>query len=78
MILVFGQALVYWTGVLAGIFFLFAFIGCSCISGFAPLAKFRVAGLMKRHHRFFICMAFAFFLVHMSLAVLSRSFNVWI
>ena len=77
MMIIFGQGLVYWTGMITGIFFVLSLAGCACVYG----KRWRDKGLLNsigKYHKYFIFLAFAFFLTHFILAALSRNLNIWI
>jgi len=82
MITIFGQSLVYWTGVLTGIFFIFSFLGCRVILWLAKNSKIKFLGKLAKfaiiHHQKFIYLTFVFFLIHATLAILRANFNIWI
>ena len=70
MILIFGFSLIYWTGILTGLFFIFSFLGCCCHSfKFREIKIIRKAG---QYHKKFIYLAFVFFILHASLALLAK------
>jgi hypothetical protein len=70
MILLLGNGLIYWTGIIAGISFILAFFGCRCNS------RINIPFLNKNHSRFMFT-AFIFILIHISLGILSK-FGVYI
>jgi len=80
MIIIFGQDLVYLTGMLAGTFFTLGFVGCRFLFWLGKQFKF-LEGLSKfaiKYHKTFMYLAFSFFLLHATLAFLRKFFNIWI
>lgn len=73
--MIFGQNLVYWSGILTGIFFALGFLGCRC---FFKLTGNKAFSWILRYHKLIVCLSAGFFLLHLSLAVLSRNFNIGI
>ncbi|MEK6875262.1 MAG: hypothetical protein AABX30_01110 [Nanoarchaeota archaeon] len=69
MILIIGQTLIYWTGILTGIFFIFSFLGCCCHT---KLCKYSIFGKVGKYHKFFIYLALLFFIIHASLAIMTK------
>lgn len=72
MITIFNQGLIYWTGILTGLFFVFNFLGCRHIGS----AKSRLFGFAKRRHYLAVYLTLGFFLLHLVLAILSRNFKI--
>ena len=66
MIFLFGQSIIFWTGVLAGLLFIFSFLGCRCITGTIPINT----GLIK-YHNLLMKLAFIAVMIHMIFAVLA-------
>jgi len=66
---IFGQNLIYWSGVLTGIGFLLTFMGCRCVSA---NRNNKLMEFVREHHNKIIRLTLLFFLAHLILAVLSR------
>ncbi|MDO8524268.1 MAG: hypothetical protein Q7R99_01405 [bacterium] len=75
MITIFDKSLVYWSGMLTGIFFVLSFLGCCCN---LRLARNKFFNLAQKYHKKIIYLAVVFFLVHFALAVLGQNFKIWI
>ncbi|MEK7168036.1 MAG: hypothetical protein AAB791_03480 [Patescibacteria group bacterium] len=71
--MIFSQNLVYWSGILTGIFFALGFSGCRC---FFKLTGNKSFSWIRKYHKLIIILSVAFFFLHLTLAVLSRNFNV--
>ncbi|OIO48313.1 hypothetical protein COX74_02490 [bacterium (Candidatus Gribaldobacteria) CG_4_10_14_0_2_um_filter_41_16] len=75
MIIIFGKNLVYWSGMLTGVFFVLSFLGCCCNLRLAKNKFFRLA---QQYHKKIIYFALVFFFLHLVLAVLGQNFKIWI
>jgi len=75
MIIIFGQSLIYWSGILTGVFFVLSFLGCCCN---LRLAKNKFFNLAQKYHKKIIYLAVVFFIFHLVLAVLGKNFKIWI
>jgi preprotein translocase subunit SecG len=71
MIFIFGFSLIYWTGLLTGLFFVLSFLGCRCHVN-SRICKIKLVNIIKENHKLFIYLAFIFFIVHLTLAILAR------
>lgn len=77
--LIFGQTLVFWSGILAGIFFVLLMLTCSvnlrCMGGACSDNKRKkFYGL----HKYFFRLSIAAVAVHVFLAVLASLFHIWV
>lgn len=75
MVTLLGEGLVYWTGILTGIFFVSSFLGCRCFSG---LKLPKALDSLNRNHNALVWLAFLFFLAHLTFAVLGANFGIWL
>jgi len=71
MIIILGQNLLVWIGILATISFLLAFFGCRCN------IKINIRWL-NRHHNKFMWLTFIFILTHITLRILAKNFGIYI
>ncbi|MDO8517134.1 MAG: hypothetical protein Q7S33_03320 [Nanoarchaeota archaeon] len=69
MILILGFPLIYWTGILTGLFFILSFLGCCCHS---KLCRYSIFERIRKYHKTFIYFAFIFFIIHLVLAILTK------
>ena len=76
MITILGNGLVYWTGILAGIFMTFSFFGCVC--NFKYFINSSFMKYFRARHVLFMRVAFSFFVVHALLALLGKYFGIYI
>jgi len=72
MIILLGKTLVFWTGIILGIFFILSFLGCRCLNGKCS----KILGVTK-HHTKIIKSTFGLFLIHATLGIL-QNFGVYI
>ena len=77
MIMILGKTLIYWSGLLAGIFFLFSFLGCKCIT-YKITNKLKLIEFITKYHKQIIIITFILFLIHITLAILANNFNILI
>lgn len=73
MIRFLGEGLIFWTGTLAGLFFILTFFGCSC-----NLKLLKSNYFLIKNHKKLIYLAFILFLIHAILALLSKCFGIYI
>jgi len=75
MIFFLDKSLVFWSGVLAGLLFIFSFLSCRCLIG----KKFSVCSisLFNKNHNFIMWLTLIMAIIHMSLAILA-SFGIYI
>ncbi|MEK6827186.1 MAG: hypothetical protein AABX99_01755 [Nanoarchaeota archaeon] len=66
MIIFFGKSLIFWTGILTGLFFILSFFGCRCLNGKCP----RIFTWTTKNHNIIIKLTLALFLIHATLAIL--------
>ncbi|MDP3026238.1 MAG: hypothetical protein Q8N63_00910 [Nanoarchaeota archaeon] len=71
MIFIFGFSLIYLTGILTGAFFVLSFFGCCCHVN-SRLCRIKIINRIKNHHKLVIYLALIFFIIHATLAILSR------
>ena len=76
MIVIFGNGLIYWSGILAGLFFVLSFFGCTC--NFKYFKTSKSVNWIRSKHIIFMRSAFVLFLVHGVLAILSSKFGIYI
>ena len=76
VIVVFGNGLIYWSGVLTGLFFVLSFFGCVC--NFKYFKSTKIMSWLRVKHVIFMRVAFVLFLVHGGLAILSSRFGIYI
>jgi len=74
-----GQTLVFWSGILAAISFILLMLTCSfnlsCMNGICSDEKRKkLFGL----HKYFVWSSIAIVAVHMTLALLSSVFHIWL
>lgn len=67
MIIILGKTIIYWSGILTGIFFLFSFLGCSCINH-KIINKYKIMRFITKYHKQIITITFILFLIHITLA----------
>ena len=66
MIIFLGKSLIFWTGILTGLFFVLSFFGCRCLNGKFP----KVFTRTMKNHNIIIKLALVLFLIHATLAIL--------
>lgn len=71
MIFIFGFSLIYWTGILTGIFFILSFLGC-CSQVNSRICRINGINIVKKNHKIIIYLALIFFIIHATLAILSK------
>ena len=74
-----GQTLVFWSGILAGVSFIFLMFTCSfnlgCMNGICSDEKRKkLFGL----HKYFVWLSIITVIIHITLALLSSIFHVWL
>jgi len=74
MTLIFGKSLIYWSGILTGILFVFTFSGCC----FTFLKEKNLLCFFQKYHKLIIYLTLIFFLIHASLAILASNFGVYL
>ena len=72
--LILGKTLVFWSGILSGISFLLMMLSCSFIIRLG--GKF--AEMRMRLHKYFVTSTVILILIHLTLALLSSLFGVWL
>ncbi|KKQ95572.1 MAG: hypothetical protein UT22_C0048G0002 [Parcubacteria group bacterium GW2011_GWC2_39_11] len=72
MLLIFGQNLIYWSGIFTGIFFLSIFLGCR----FSFSKNSALLNFLQKNHKKSIYLALVFFLIHLVLAILNYNFGI--
>ena len=73
MIILLGRTLIFWTGIIVGLFFILSFLGCKCLNGKCSNI---LAGVMK-HHTLIMKITLVLFLIHATLGML-QVFGVYI
>jgi len=69
MIFIFYFSLIYWTGILAGLFFVLSFLGCCCHS---RICRGSSLEKIRKYHKILIYLAVIFFIIHAGLAMLAK------
>lgn len=77
MIIILGKTLIYWSGFLTGIFFLFSFLGCRCITH-KIVNKLKLIKFITKYHKQIIIITFILFLIHVTLAILANNLGILI
>lgn len=70
MVTLFGQNLIFLTGILAGLFFLLSSFGCRCIVG-VRFSKW-IPKFFISNHNFFVKLALFFVFIHALLAIFAN------
>ena len=77
--LVLGQTLVFWSGIAAGIAFVFLMATCaynlSCANG---ICRPKTRERLFKYHKYFVWISVIFIAIHIMLALLSSVFHIWL
>ena len=74
VILILGKTIIFWSGILAAISLFIMLFTCHFISKLLNLANEKRAKI----HKYFVIITIISALVHITLALLSSLFNIWI
>lgn len=72
--LILGKTLVFWSGIVSGISFLLMIAGCSFVIKLGG----RFAEMRMRLHKYSMVATVSLILIHLTLALISSLFGVWL
>lgn len=73
MISILGRGLIQWSGIIAGAALVLSFLGCRCFMG----DKIKLPMWLTKQHALLMKTALIFFLIHLGLIILGKSFGIY-